>query len=118
MAYNVSAWGSKFGVSSALFTSADASTAVACTDAPTTGEKLAIQNIIVSAAAAMEIAFEEETSGTEIVKFHMAQDSTVQVCFESPLVLPTAGKKLLIDTDTAGSVSATVQYYSTANGLP
>lgn len=118
MAYNVSAWGSKFGVSNALFTSADASTAAACTDAPSTGEKLAIKSIVVSAAAAMEIAFEEETSGTEIVKFHMAQDSTVQVSFDYPIILPTAGKKLYIDTDTAGSVSATVQYYSTANGLP
>lgn len=118
MAYNTNAWGTKFGVSSALFTSANASTAAAVTDAPDTGEKLAIKSIIVSAAAAMEIAFEEETSGTELVKFHMAQDSTVQVSFDSPLVLPTADKKLYIDTDTAGSVSATVLYYSTSNGLP
>ena len=118
MAYNVEAWGTKFGIGTAVFTSADASTAAACTDAPVTGEHLALKSVIVSAAAAMEVAFEEETSGTEILKFHMALDQTVQVSFDYPLVLPTADKKLMIDTDTAGSVAATVVYYSTKNGLP
>lgn len=115
---NANAWGTKFGVSSALFTSADASSAAAVTDAPDTGEKIAICDVVVSAAAAMEIALEEETSGTEILKFHVAQDSTVSFSPTYPIVLPTANKKLMIDTDTAGSVAVTVVYYSTEGGLP
>ena len=111
-------WTADLGINDALFTSANASTAVAVSGSPTAGEHLVITDIIVSVAAAMEVAFEEETSGTELVKFHMAQDQTVVISPRSAIVLPTADKRLFVDTDTAGSISVTVLSYSTTNGVP
>ena len=112
------AWTPSVGVSGAAFKSADASTTVAVTDAPTSGEHLVITDVTVSSAAAMLMELEEETSGDVIFSLHVAQDSVHTIPIRSPIKLAVADKKLFLNTDTGGSVSVTAVYYSTTNGLP
>src|SRR4051812_28783851 len=73
-------WTSVFGVGGVPFASADAhSAAVAVTDAPTSGQKLVITDIVVSVDTAMSVTFTEETSGTVIAKFYMAANGVAQI---------------------------------------
>src|ERR1035437_2256350 len=58
-------WTSVWGVAGVPFTSADQhSAAASVTDAPTGGQKLIIDDLIVSIGTAMSVTFKEETSGT------------------------------------------------------
>jgi hypothetical protein len=105
-------WTQKFGVSGAVFTSADASTATAVTDAPATGKKLVIDDIIFSVGStAMQVDFEIETAGTNFLTFHCAANTIVQFTPRGKFKLPTADKKLLVDTSAAGNIAVTVWYH-------
>lgn len=93
--------------------SADASGGVDLTAAPTSGQKIVVDDIIVSTDTAMWVLFEEETSGTDIIKLYLAANSGAQI---SPrkLKLATADKKLRLDTEKAGNIAVTVLYHSEA----
>jgi len=106
------AYTTSFGVSSASVVSADMTTAAAVTDAPTSGEKLIIVDIIASADTAMDILFEEETSGTDIFKVFLPANGTVQITPRGKIKLATADKKLTAKASVAGNVALTVTYYS------
>lgn len=108
------AWTVSYGVAGAVFTSADASTAAAVTSAPTAGQKLVITDIIFSVDTAMQVDFEIETAGTVFYTVHAAANQTYQLTPRSPLKLPTADKKLMVDTDAAGNIAVTAFYYSEA----
>lgn len=101
-----------FGVSGASVLSADMTTAAAMTDAPTSGEKLVILDIIASADTAMSLLFEEETSGTDIFKVFLPANGTVQITPRGKIKLATANKKLTGKASVAGNVAVTVTYYS------
>lgn len=105
-------WTSSFGVSSAVFTSADATTAAAVTDAPTSGQKLVITDIIASSDTAMFLLFQEETSGTVIFKVFLPANGTVQITPRGKVKLATANKKLMVDASVAGNIAVTALYYS------
>ena len=107
-------WTSVFGVSGAVVTSADASTATAVTDAPTAGQKLVITDIFFSVGSAMTVAFEIETAGTEYLVFYCAANTAYQYTPRSKFKLGTADKKLMVDTSAAGNISVLVSYYSEA----
>ncbi len=107
-------WTSAFGVSSAKFQSADATTAAAVTDAPTSGQKLVITDILVGTDTAMRADFQEETSGTIIASIYLAANSTVQWTPRGKVKLATADKKLMIDASASGNVAVTVCYWSEA----
>ncbi len=107
-------WTTVFGVSGAVVTSADASTATAVTDAPTAGQKLVITDIFFSVGAAMTVAFEIETAGTEYLVFYCAANSSYQYTPRGKFKLATADKKLMVDTSGAGNISVKVSYYSEA----
>ena len=94
--------------------SADATGVVAVTAAPTSGQKICIDDIMVSVDTAMSVLFEEETSGTDIMKFYMAANSSIQITPRGKIKLPTADKKLTVDTSVAGNISVTVSYHSEA----
>lgn len=102
------------GVSSATVTSADASTPVAITDVPTTGQKIVVLDIIASSDAAVWLEFEEETSATILFKVYMAADSTVQITPRGKVKLATANKKLMVDAEGAANIAVTCLYYSEA----
>ncbi len=107
-------WTSSFGVSSAVFTSADATTAVAVTDAPTAGQKLVIVDIVASSDTAMFLLFQCETTGTVIFKVFLPANGTVQITPRGKVKLATADKKLFVDASVAGNIAVTVTYYSEA----
>lgn len=111
---NGPAWTSVFGVSSAAVVSADITTATAVTSAPTSGQKLVITDIVVSTDTAMNILFEEETSGTDIFKVFLPANGTLQITPRSKVKLATADKKLTAKASVAGNVGITVSYYSEA----
>jgi len=107
-------WISVLGVSGALVASADMTTAAAVTDAPTTGQKLVITDILVSADTAMSVLFEEETSGTDVLKVFLPANGAAQLTFRSKLKLATAGKKLTAKASVAGNIAVTAFYYNEA----
>ena len=109
------AWTSTFGVSGARFTSADASAAdAAVTDAPASGKKLVISDVIVSVGTAMRVDLKEETSGTVFASLYMAANTVVQLTPRGKFKLATADKKLTVRTSAAGNVAVTAFYYSEA----
>lgn len=101
-----------FGVSGAAVVSANMTTAADVTNAPTSGEKLVIVDIIASADTAMSLLFEEETSGTDIVKVFIPANGVVQITPRGKIKLATANKKLTAKASVAGNVAVTVTYYS------
>lgn len=107
-------WTSSFGVSSAVVTSADATGIVSVTDAPTSGQKLVITDIIASADTAMFLTFQCETTGTVIFKVFLPANGTVQITPRGKVKLATADKKLQVDASVAGNIAVTVCYYSEA----
>ena len=103
-----------FGVSGAAVLSADMTTAAAVTDAPATGKKLVIVDIIASADTAMNLIFEEETSGTDIVKVFVPANGSVHIKPRGRLKLATAGKKLTAKASVSGNVAITAIYHDEA----
>jgi hypothetical protein len=101
-----------FGVSGAAVVSADMTTAAAVTDAPTSGEKLVIVDIVASADTAMNLLFEEETSGTDILKVFIPANGVVQITPRGKIKLATANKRLTCKASVSGNVAVTVTYYS------
>lgn len=101
------------GVSGAAFTSSDQSGGVAAvTDAPASGKKLVVVDLIVSVDTAMSVTFTEETSGTTLLVLYMAANTTQHIKPTGKLKLATADKKLNVQTGAAGNVACTVQYRS------
>lgn len=108
-------WTSVFGISAARFTSADQHSAVASvTDAPTSGQKLVITDLVVSVDTAMSVSFKEETSGTVLYTLYMAANGVAQITPRGKMKLATADKHLQVLTSVAGNVSVTAFYYSEA----
>jgi len=106
-------WTSVFGISGARFTSADQSGADAdITDAPTSGEKLVITDLVISVDTDMRVDLKEETSGTVVMSVYMAENSTIQVTPRTEMKLATADKKLQVRTSAAGNVAITPYYFS------
>ncbi|MBP8283878.1 MAG: hypothetical protein KAX46_08185 [Chromatiaceae bacterium] len=100
------------GVSGAAVVSADLTTAAAVTDAPTSGQKLVIVDIVASADTAMNLLFEEETSGTDIFKVFLPANGSAHIRPQGRVKLATAGKKLTAKASVSGNVAITVTYYS------
>ena len=105
--------GTSFGIAGARFTSADQSGGVAAvTDAPTTGQKLVVTGILVSADTAMRADFSEETSGTIVASIYVAANASGQWQPQGKVKLVTANKKLMVRTSASGNVSVTACYHS------
>ena len=106
-------WTQVFGVSGARFSSSDASTAAAVTDAPTTGQKLVIDDIVFAVGStAMQVDFQIETAATVFLTFYCAANTIMQFTPRGKFKLPTADKKLMVKASVAGNVAVTVWYHS------
>lgn len=108
-------WTTSRGVAGVPLTSADATAAVACTDAPTAGQKLVITDLILSVNADMTVTFEEETSGTDVLPvLYPKAGAVIQITIRPFIKLPTAGKKMTVKASVAGAISVLPFYFSEA----
>lgn len=109
------AWTQIFGVSGARFTSANATTAAAVTDAPTTGQKLVIDDLIVATGStALQVDFQIETAATVFITAYLPANFFGQITLRGKFKLPTADKKLMVRTSVAGTIAVTAFYHSEA----
>lgn len=104
--------GAGFGSAYTHTASADMSSTAAVSAAPTTGQYLVIDDIIFSTDTAMTFTFEEETSGTDLLKVYVAANTTMQITPRGKLKLPTAGKKLHGLASASGNIAVTVFHHS------
>jgi len=89
--------------------------AVACTQAPVTGQKLVIDDLVVSVDTAMKVTFTEETSGKVVLAgYCSANNGFGQNTFRGKIKLATANKKLFVQTSVAGNISIQTSYHSEA----
>lgn len=105
------------GVSGVPFTSADQSGAdAAVTDAPTSGQKIVVDEIWMSVGAtAQALTFKEETSGTVMAgPFYVAANNSYHFAPGWKLKLPTANKKLMVRSSASGNISIFARYHSEA----
>jgi hypothetical protein len=107
-------WTSVFGVSGAAVVSSDMTTAAAVTDAPTSGQKICLDDIIISAAVDMNVLVEEQTSGTDLFKIYIPANGTVQLTPRGKMKLATADKYVTCKASVAGGISVTATYHSEA----
>lgn len=106
-----------WGVSAAPFTSADQHSAVASvTDAPTSGQKIVVDDILISVDTAMSVTFKIETAGTIIYgPFYLPANGSLQFTPRGKgRKLATADKKLQAITSVAGNIMVDVSYHSEA----
>lgn len=94
--------------------SADATGGADVTAAPASGQKIVVDDVIVSVDTEMKVIFEEETSGTDVLVLYMPAYATAQVTPRGKIKLATADKKLRVDTSVAGNIAITVVYHSEA----
>ncbi len=89
-----------------LVSSADISTAVDASAAPTSGQKIVVVDVFISVGAtALRVDLLEETSGTVILSgYFPANSGIVQLTPRGLLKLPTADKKLRAQASAAGNV--------------
>lgn len=111
---NGAAWTSVFGVSGAAVVSADMTAAAAVTDAPTSGQKIVLTDIVISSDTAMNVLIEEETSGTDLFKVFVPANGTVQITPRSKMKLATVNKKVTAKASVAGNIAVTAFYFSEA----
>jgi hypothetical protein len=104
-----------YGVTSAVFSSADATTAAAVTDAPTATQKIVIDDVIISSITATNFRIECETSAVGVLQvFTTTTAPGVIVLKGLGIKLATADKKAMIKAANAGQVYCTVTYHSEA----
>lgn len=104
-----------FGVSSARFTSNDASgAAVAVTDAPVSTQKLVIDGILISSATDVRLDFTCETSGVLIASLWLLAKTSFYWQPRTVIKLATADKKLFVQASAAAVIYVTTEYHSEA----
>lgn len=93
--------------------SADVSSAVDATDAPTSGQKVYIDDLVVSVGSALTLTFTEETTGTVIFKgFFEANSGFESLTLRNGRKLITADKKLRVQASGAGNVFVHCSWHS------
>ena len=107
------AFTTSFGVTGARFTSADQSaSAASVTDAPTSGQKIVIDDVLFSSDTELRLDFMEETSGAVLFSVYCSAGSSGQFTPRGKLKLATADKKLQVQASVAGNIAVTVLYHS------
>ena len=111
------AWTTVRGVVGVPFVSSNQSGSLASvTDAPVSGQKLVIDDLLVSVDTGMAVTFKEETSGNPVVHgpFYMPANSVLQVTLRGKTKLSTANKKLQVITSASGNITVEATYHSEA----
>lgn len=95
-------------------TSADITTAAAISAAPTSGQKVVADDILLSSAVDCLFTLQEETSATVLANVKLTAGIPCQITLRSGLRVPTADKKLFGKASAAGNVYVTVIQHSIA----
>lgn len=100
----------------AMKNSADLTTISDLTVAPTSGQKLVLDDLLISVGStAMTLTFTEETSGTVLLKLFLpATSGAQQITLRNGLKLPTADKKIRVTASAAGDVFIHASHHSEA----
>lgn len=107
------AWTTSRGVGGGRFTSSDASAGTSnITDAPRSGQKLVITDLLISSDTDLRLDFSMEDDMTIIESIRIPANSTMQITPRGKWKLPNADKKLQVQTSAAGNISVTAFYYS------
>ncbi len=101
------------GVSGATVATTD-NTLTAVTDAPTSGQKIVVDDVIVSVDAACNLLFEIETTGTDLFRLAFAGAGSVQFTPRGKLKIATVDKKMTSKASTTVNAWITVLYHSEA----
>jgi hypothetical protein len=95
-------------------TSADMTTAAALTAAPTAGQKIVLDDILISSDTTMLFELEMETSANVLAAVRLTANSPMQITFRDGLKGDAADKKVFGDASVAGNVYITAAYHSEA----
>jgi hypothetical protein len=109
---NGPAWTSSWGVSGVPISADISASPTAVTDAPTAGQKICIDDIIVGASVAQILTFTCETTAAVILILRVPAGQSMQFTFRGKRKLATADKKLLCQSNTAGTTSVCIGYHS------
>lgn len=108
-------WTSAWGVSSAPVASSDMSSAANVTDAPTSGQKICIDDIILTnrTTGALECTLKCETTAAVLIgPLQLPGNSSLQITPRGKLKLATADKKVTATWSAAGNVNVLIGYHS------
>lgn len=114
---NGPSWTSAWGVSGAPVASSDMSSAANVTDAPTSGQKICIDDIFLTnrTTGALECTLKEETSGnTRMGPIQVPANSTIQLTPRGKLKHAVADKKFTATWSASGNVNVLIGYHSEA----
>jgi hypothetical protein len=110
---NGPAWTSVFGVLGEAVSSANASsTPLIITDAPTTGQKIVLDDIEISVDTAMTVTLRTTTGNKVLGKYYLPANGTIQVTTRGRKKAPTANQTLEVLTSASGNVSVCAVYHS------
>lgn len=87
-------WTTSIGVSGVAFVSGLTTSAQAITDAPTSGQYLVLDDLIVSVPTACTVLIEDETSGADLYRLHFAGAGFAQITPRGKTKRSVADKKL------------------------
>ncbi len=99
---------------SRLYTAITTATTTDITAAPTSGQKIVLDDCLISCDAACAVSIVEETSGTVFAKVFVPTNGTVQITLRDAIKAAVADKKMRVITGTAVNCSVTACYHSEA----
>jgi hypothetical protein len=103
------------GVAGERVVSSDASAGVNVTDAPTSGSKLVITDILIAVGSvALNVLIKEETTGKVLFDWDAQALTPYHLVTRGKLKLSTANTRVVVDTDKAGRITASVMFFSEA----
>lgn len=97
-----------------LYTAITTATTTDITAAPTSGQKIVLDDCLISCDAACAVSIVEETSGTVFAKVFVPANGTVQITLRDAIKAAVANKKLRAITSAAVNCSITACYHSEA----
>lgn len=95
-------------------TSADMTTAAEITAAPTSGQKIVADDILVSTDTEMLFTVQMETSANALHSLRLPANGTAQITLRDGLKGDAANKKMMGKASVAGNVYITACYHSEA----
>lgn len=97
-----------------LYTAISTATTTDITAAPTSGQKIVLDDCLISCDAACAVSIVEETSGTVFAKVFVPANGTVQITLRNAIKAAVADKKLRAITSAAVNTSITATWHSEA----